>query len=119
MSLLRFIVFFQEEDGIRDKLVTGVQTLLFRSHISITKTATVPSGGQVPIRATAMHLAGEQLSEMQVSGARRTGGMSPLYYVNQVLNLVESDLIDPSNDRITGENKKKKKKKKKKKIKNK
>src|SRR5258708_10840866 len=29
--LLSFIFFFQAEDGIRDDLVTGVQTVLFRS----------------------------------------------------------------------------------------
>src|SRR6266849_7039781 len=34
-NIICFFFFFQAEDGIRDPLVTGVQTLLFRSKSSI------------------------------------------------------------------------------------
>jgi hypothetical protein len=55
----------------------------------------------VAIKQTAAHMAGAQLTDRQFLAAQRTGGMSPLHYVNQVINLIEGDLVDPENPRLT------------------
>lgn len=52
---------------------------------------------KIPIKATVRHLAGQQLTPTQQVASERTGGMQPLFYVNQVTNLIEGDLVDWNN----------------------
>lgn len=66
------------------------------------KIAIAPDDSELPIRNTLRHLAGEKLSPLQATGARRTGGMSQLFYVNQLINLLESDLLDTTNEKLMG-----------------
>lgn len=54
----------------------------------------------VAIKATISHLAGRTLTPSQVEGAGHVGGMSALFYVNQVRNLIEHDLLDAGNPRL-------------------
>jgi hypothetical protein len=70
---------------------TRIETLLAG------RTAPRPEGGLQPLKRTAGHLAGEQLSEPQVRGNERSSGMSPLFYVGQVRNLLAGGLIDRAN----------------------
>src|SRR5437867_13216929 len=55
--MINFFFFFQAEDGIRDRTVTGVQTLLFRSR-----------------RSRGIHLARGRCGD-RVRAARRGGGV--------------------------------------------
>jgi hypothetical protein len=56
--------------------------------------------GVVPIKGTLRHLAGMPLSNQQLNGNRRAGGPSPLFFIAQVKNLIENDLIDRSDESI-------------------
>lgn len=67
--------------------------------LKIKKTA-VTKGKILPIKRTLAHLAGRQLSSKQTKGNEKAGGMQPLFYINQVLNLVENDLIDWGNEKV-------------------
>ena len=60
----------------------------------LTKTAIGPGADPVAIKATLQNRAGSVLSDRQIVGNRRAGGMSPTFYINQVVNLIENDLID-------------------------
>jgi hypothetical protein len=64
------------------------------------KTAIGVDARPMPIKATIRHLAQQHLSEEQEEGNRRAGGMRPLYYVNQVVNLLEHDLLDHGDTRL-------------------
>ena len=61
-----------------------------------TRVATV-KGDKVVLKTTIAHLAGRPLSAKQVEGNRGAGGMQQRYYVNQVKNLLENDLVDWDN----------------------
>jgi len=54
----------------------------------------------VALKHTNRHLAGRELSAAQVEGNDRSGGMQQLFYVNQVINLLEHDLVDPQDGRM-------------------
>jgi ParB-like chromosome segregation protein Spo0J len=64
------------------------------------KVAQDETGEDHPIKDTLRHLAGDKLTSAQIEGNRRAGGMNPLYYVNQVINLLENGLLDPENERL-------------------
>lgn len=67
--------------------------------LDVTRTATVDAR-VVPIKRTAQHLAGEEISARQLVGIQRAGGKSPLYYVNRVIDLIEYDLLDHENEAV-------------------
>jgi hypothetical protein len=68
--------------------------------VRLRKTAISPTAHLMPIKATAAHLAQEQLTARQVTGNEQAGGMRSLFYVNQVANLLENDLVDWQNPRL-------------------
>lgn len=51
----------------------------------------------VPIKRTISHLAGQELTPQQVTANERAGGMTALFYVNQIISLLENDALDWSN----------------------
>jgi ParB-like chromosome segregation protein Spo0J len=53
----------------------------------------VAASGEV-LKRTMGHLAGETLTEEQAGHLRRAGGMDQLFYINQVVALLETDSID-------------------------
>lgn len=65
----------------------------------VRKTALAPGAivTTVPIKATARHLAGKQLTVVQEQANDKAGGMNPLFYVNQVINVLQGDLVDWEN----------------------
>ena len=67
--------------------------------LKIKKTAAVGKK-IVPIKQTLWHLAGRKITQKQVDGNTRAGGMNPLFYINQVINLIENDLIDWENIKV-------------------
>lgn len=53
----------------------------------------------VPLKHGARHLAGRVLRKRQLAGLKKLGGMSVSYHLHQLINALESDLIDMTNDR--------------------
>lgn len=64
------------------------------------KLAIAPDAKLLPIKGTIAYLAGKHLNSLQVQGNERAGGMRPLFYINQVMNLVNYSLIDESDERL-------------------
>jgi len=54
-------------------------------------------GRPVALKRTLAHFAGQPIAKATASANRRLGGMSQLFYVNQVLILLTNDLVDESN----------------------
>jgi hypothetical protein len=54
----------------------------------------------VQLKRTVTHLVGTELRPVQAEGAAKCGGMMAIYYVNQVVNLLEHDLIDSNNEAL-------------------
>lgn len=52
---------------------------------------------QIPIKRTIQHMAGHELNQRQVVANKKLSGMNQVFYVNQLIELVESELLD-SND---------------------
>jgi len=54
----------------------------------------------VVLKRTVTHLVGHDLRENQAEAAAKVGGMRAIYYVNQVVNLLEGDLIDATDEAL-------------------
>ena len=54
----------------------------------------------IALKQTIKHLAGRNLSENQEVANRKLGGMNQLFYVNQVVMLIENDLVDMDNNQL-------------------
>lgn len=52
----------------------------------------------VPLKQTIRHMAGRKLSKPQQEANRKLSGMNQVFYVNQIITLVENDLIDKENE---------------------
>ena len=50
------------------------------------------------MKQTIRHMAGKNLNEGQVTANDKLSGMNQLFYVNQLITLIENDLIDYSNE---------------------
>jgi len=55
---------------------------------------------QIVLKRTVTHLVGQDISEEQAEAAAKCGGMRAVYYVNQVVNLVEGGLIDATDEAL-------------------
>lgn len=55
-------------------------------------------GQQIAIKRTIRHMAGKRLSKPQVEANEKLGGMNQLFYVNQLVLIVENGLLEPDND---------------------
>jgi hypothetical protein len=54
-------------------------------------------GAAIPLKRTIAHMTGKILTPAQAEVNERLGGMNQLFYVNQLISLFESDLIDRQN----------------------
>jgi hypothetical protein len=54
----------------------------------------------VPLKRTVKHMAGTQLTKPQVEANEKLSGMNQVFYVNQVITLIESDLLDTSDEEL-------------------
>jgi hypothetical protein len=59
--------------------------------------ATGPTGEQVLLKRSSRHLAGKGLTAKQVAGNTQSSGMEVVFHINQVINALESGLVDRSN----------------------
>jgi len=79
-----------EPDVLAPALSCTVEVL---EEIKITKEANY-KGLPIPLKATVRHLAGKNISDKQFNGIKKAGGHPIVFYVNQVLNALEKDLVD-------------------------
>ena len=54
----------------------------------------------IPLKRTVAHLDQQELTPAQITANERAGGMNQLFYVNQLLNLVESGSLDLNNGAV-------------------
>jgi hypothetical protein len=52
----------------------------------------------VPIKQTISHMAGQRLTKAQVEAVKKLGGMNQLFYVNQLILLIEQNMLDTANE---------------------
>ena len=52
---------------------------------------------RVPLKRTIRHMAGRDLTAEQQEANEKLGGMNQLFYVNQLVMLIENDLLDKEN----------------------
>ena len=87
-----------EKLGIDDSLIAGALTVdpKYVGELRVDRSAT--SGGLfVPLKRTIRHMAGKKLTKQQSAANDRLSGMEQIFYCNQVITLIESDLLDTSN----------------------
>lgn len=65
--------------------------------IRASKIGTV-QGQSIALKNTIRHMAGEQLSNAQSAANDKLGGMNQLFYVNQLVTLLQNGLIDTANE---------------------
>lgn len=59
------------------------------------------SGGRpIALKQTIRHMRGKALTPEQVTANDKLSGMNALFYVNQLLTLIENDLIDQTNEEL-------------------
>ena len=94
----RIIVRGQDRFGLSvDQAASDLEiTVAKAEHLLRTRTATYRQR-VVPIKQTLRHLAGGALTKPQYEGNDGASGMRPLFYVNQVINLLEHGLVEPEN----------------------
>lgn len=55
---------------------------------------------EVPLKRTIGHMSGRKLTVEQVAANRKLGGMNQLFYVNQLVLLMQNGLLDTANDEL-------------------
>lgn len=70
------------------------------------RTAIAPSTGkstigeEIALKRTTLHMAGKKLTKKQVIGNTKAGGHHASYYVRQLLNLIENNLLDKEDEQL-------------------
>ncbi len=66
-----------------------------------TRTAKTPGGNLVvPLKRTMRHMAGRRLTKAQIAANERSSGMNQSFYVNQIIDLIESKLLDRKDEKL-------------------
>lgn len=71
--------------------------------LRVSKSAIVQSGKvalTVPIKRTIRHMAGKRLNGRQREANEKLGGMGQRFYVNQLVELIEAELIDMEDEKL-------------------
>lgn len=68
--------------------------------LRVTRTAKGSRGTMTPIKHGLGHMAGRKITKKQAEGVASYGGMNQLYFVNQVILLIEKDLLDADNEAL-------------------
>ena len=87
--------------GIKDEQLTSV---LHLSHDKLDKlrvSRTAKNGKlNVPIKRTISHMAGRRLTKRQRIANERLSGMNQVFYANQLMELLESGMIDKDDEKL-------------------
>lgn len=54
----------------------------------------------VPLKQTIRHMHGKKLTKEQVTANDKLSGMNQVFYVNQIITLIKSELLDTDNERL-------------------
>lgn len=95
-------ILIADELGIDETAIAGALSLTIEkvTGARISKTALVGNGKatRTAIKRTISHMAGKKLNKRQEEANRRLGGMNQLFYVNQVIELLEAKLLETENE---------------------
>lgn len=91
--------------GISDEVVADALSVTTEriELVRTTKIATVSNGNgdvQIPLKRTIRHKAGKRITHKQREANLKLGGMEQLFYVNQIILLVENNLLDKANEKL-------------------
>jgi hypothetical protein len=64
------------------------------------KFGTSPDNESVPLKQTTHHMSGHNMTKKQVAYNNTAGGMHQLFYVNQVITMIESGSVDWDNENL-------------------
>lgn len=84
----------------QDKLAVAMRITMDRLETIRGQIHTSRSGEQVSGKQASVHLLDEPITNKQRDGIKRAGGGNQLFFVNQVINLIESSLLDTSSERL-------------------
>jgi hypothetical protein len=59
----------------------------------------IKGGRRIVLKRSMEHLSTHTVSEEQASAMERAGGLDQTFYVSQVINLIEGDLLDRDNEK--------------------
>jgi len=65
-----------------------------------TRTATTSAGLEIPLKRTIRHMAGRRLTKAQCQVNDRSSGMNQTFYANQLIDLIESNLLDKEDGKL-------------------
>lgn len=70
--------------------------------LRVDRTATSAAGLSLPIKRTIRHMRGRPLTERQQEANTKLSGMNQVFYVNQVIELIESELLNTDDQTLMG-----------------
>ncbi len=72
------------------------------TELTVSRSARVNGNGVqlVPIKRTIKHMSGKVLTERQQQANKRLSGMNQAFYANQLIELIESELLDREDDAV-------------------
>lgn len=68
--------------------------------LRVDRSAKDQGGLYVPIKRTIRHMAGKRLTKSQQAANEKLSGMNQRFYVNQLLTLIESGMLDTSDEEL-------------------
>ena len=68
--------------------------------LKASRTATTSGGLSVALKRTIQHKAGKHLNKEQVAANERLSGMNQVFYVNQLVTLIEAKLLDMDDEEL-------------------
>lgn len=90
-----------EELGMERVAIAGILQLSVDRIGEIKRNcARLPDGSAEPLKRTIHHMAGLTLTPQQIQANNRLGGMQQLFYVNQIITLIDAGLIDTGNPNL-------------------
>lgn len=54
----------------------------------------------IPLKNTIRHMRGQELTDNQISANERLSGMNQVFYVNQIIDLIENDLLNKNSEKL-------------------
>lgn len=94
-------VHISERLGLSVEQVAGVLHMPVDKLAKLRVNRTAQSGKlHVPLKRTIQHKAGQKLTKKQVEANEHLSGMNQVFYANQLIWLIESDLLDTTDDNL-------------------
>lgn len=73
------------------------------AQLTVSSTARTAGGLMVPLKNTVRRgFAGKRLNRRQIEANEKLSGMNQVFYANQLIELIESEMLDTSDERLLG-----------------